>query len=104
MSAVTEKLYDIDSELFRFEATVLSCEACERGGYAVVLDRTAFFPESVYPNGISIAFVTDLMFYVSLVTFVLTAVLALKKVHPILIICLSAVIGIVCGYALDLQM
>lgn len=70
----------------------------------ISIGRTAFFPESVYPNGISIAFVTDLAFYVSLVTFVLTAVLALKKVHPILIICLSAVIGIVCGYALDLQM
>ena len=70
----------------------------------ISIGRTAFFPESVYPNGISIAFVTDLEFYVSFVTFVLTAVLALKKVHPILIICLSAVIGIVCGYALDLQM
>ena len=70
----------------------------------ISVGRTAFFPESVYPNGISISFVTDLAFYVSLVTFVLTAVLALKKVHPILIICLSAVIGIVCGYALDLQM
>lgn len=70
----------------------------------ISIGRTAFFPESVYPNGISIAFVTDLAFYVSFVTFVLTAVLALKKVHPILIICLSAVIGIVCGYALDLQM
>lgn len=70
----------------------------------ISIGRTAFFPESTYPNGISIAFVTDLAFYVSLVTFVLTAVLALKKVHPILIICLCAVIGIVCGYALDLQM
>lgn len=70
----------------------------------ISIGRTAFFPESTYPNGISIAFVTDLMFYVSLVTFVLTAVLALKKVHPILIICLCAVIGIVCGYALDLPM
>ena len=46
MSSVTEKLYDKDSELFCFEAVVLSCEAREKGGYAVVLDRTAFFPES----------------------------------------------------------
>lgn len=46
MSYRTEKLYDIDSELFAFDATVLSCEKAEKGGYAVVLDRTAFFPES----------------------------------------------------------
>lgn len=41
---MTEKLYDIDSYIWEFEATVLSCEERE-GGYAVVLDRTAFFPE-----------------------------------------------------------
>ena len=46
MTSVTEKLYDADSELFVFDATVLSCEAHDKGGYAVVLDRTAFFPES----------------------------------------------------------
>ena len=41
---MTEKLYDLDSHLREFEATVLSCE---RAGdrWAVVLDRTAFFPE-----------------------------------------------------------
>lgn len=46
MSTATVKLYDADSELFAFEATVLCCEATDKGGYAVVLDRTAFFPES----------------------------------------------------------
>lgn len=46
MSGVTEKLYDIDSEQFAFDATVLSCEPHSKGGFAVVLDRTAFFPES----------------------------------------------------------
>lgn len=45
MSYRTEKLYDHDSELFSFDATVLSCEQTEKGYYAVVLDRTAFFPE-----------------------------------------------------------
>ena len=43
---MTEKLYDLDSECFSFEATVLSCEQTDKGGYAVILDRTAFFPES----------------------------------------------------------
>lgn len=43
--SVTEKLYEQDSECFAFDATVLSCESIEQGRYAVVLDRTAFFPE-----------------------------------------------------------
>ena len=38
--------------------------------------------------------------YVSLGIFVVCAVLAFKKVHPIIIICLSAVAGIVAGYLL----
>ena len=41
---MTIRLYDQDAELMIFTATVRSCE--RRGeGYAVVLDRTAFFPE-----------------------------------------------------------
>ncbi|MBR0442894.1 MAG: hypothetical protein IIX15_01000 [Clostridia bacterium] len=42
----TEKLYEIDSECFEFEASVLCCEALDDGRFAVVLNRTAFFPES----------------------------------------------------------
>ena len=41
---MTEKLYEQDSRLFRFCARVLACEQAETG-YAVELDRTAFFPE-----------------------------------------------------------
>ena len=40
---VTERLYYFDGHLSRFEARVLSCVA-EKGGYGVLLDRTAFFP------------------------------------------------------------
>ncbi|MDD6062902.1 MAG: alanine--tRNA ligase-related protein [Oscillospiraceae bacterium] len=41
---MTRKLYYEDSHLYKFDATVLSCEpAGER--FAVVLDQTAFFPE-----------------------------------------------------------
>lgn len=40
----TDKLYDIDSYMSTFDALVLSCEKYE-GGYNIVLDRTAFFPE-----------------------------------------------------------
>ena len=47
----TERLYDKNSHLKEFEAVVLSCEEKktakgeEIGGYRIVLDRTAFFPE-----------------------------------------------------------
>ena len=40
----TEKLFYADPFLTEFDARVLACEA-EKGGYAVVLDRTAFYPE-----------------------------------------------------------
>ncbi len=41
---MTVKLYENNSYIKEFEATVLSCEGT-KNGYAVVLDKTAFFPE-----------------------------------------------------------
>ena len=41
----TEKLYYTDPFLRTFTATVLDCQPREKGGYSVVLDRTAFYPE-----------------------------------------------------------
>ena len=41
---MTEKLYEQDSHLREFTARVLDCRQ-ERDGWAVLLDRTAFFPE-----------------------------------------------------------
>ncbi len=41
---MTEKLYDFDSYLTEFTATVISCEECD-GGFCTVLNKTAFFPE-----------------------------------------------------------
>lgn len=40
---MTEKLYYADSALLRFTARVVACEET-KGGYALCLDRTAFFP------------------------------------------------------------
>lgn len=40
----TEKLYERDSHLVRWEATVLDCIPAD-DGYRIVLDRTAFYPE-----------------------------------------------------------
>jgi chromate transporter len=52
------------------------------------------------PNGFSLAVFSTPSFYVSLVIFVTCVILAFKKVHPIVLICLSAVLGIVSGYLL----
>ena len=41
---MTEKLFYADPFLKEFTATVVSCE-CEKDAFAVVLDRTAFYPE-----------------------------------------------------------
>jgi len=41
---MTERIYENDSYCKEFKAKVMSCE-CIEGGYAVVLDRTAFFAE-----------------------------------------------------------
>lgn len=41
---MTTKLYENDSYIKEFEATVLSCDEA-KDGYLLVLDKTAFFPE-----------------------------------------------------------
>ena len=51
-----------------------------------------------FPAGLTVAVFTTVSFYISLALFGIRLLLALKKVHPILIICLSAVVGIVVGY------
>ena len=52
------------------------------------------------PAGISAAVLTDPSFYASLVIFAVCALLAFKKAHPILVICLAAALGILAGYVL----
>ena len=63
------------------------------GGAILNVFMTVFFPA-----GLSFAVFTTAQFYVSAVIFVGMLVLAFKKVHPILLICISAVLGIVAGY------
>lgn len=53
-----------------------------------------------FPAGLTLAIVGEVSFYVSLVIFAGMLILAFKKVHPILVICLSAVLGIAAGYLL----
>ena len=51
-----------------------------------------------FPAGLSLAPLKTVSFYLSAAIFGVMLILALKKVHPIIIILLSAVAGIVIGY------
>lgn len=63
------------------------------GAAVISVGSTAFFAD-----GFSATAFTQLSLYVSLAIFALSMVLAFKKAHPILIICISAVLGIIFGY------
>lgn len=52
------------------------------------------------PSGFTLDIFKSIGFYCSAAIFALSAVLAFKKVHPIIIICISAVLGIAVGYLL----
>ena len=51
-----------------------------------------------FPAGLAVSVFTTPAFYISLGIFAVMLFLALKKVHPILLICISAVVGIIVGY------
>jgi len=63
------------------------------GGAVVSVGATVFFPD-----GWTWAAFSELSFYLSAAIFAVMLVLSFKKVHPIAIVCMSAVIGIICGY------
>lgn len=55
-----------------------------------------------FPAGLDVVAFSPVSFWVFVGLFAFTTVLAFKKVHPILIILLSAAVGIAAGYALQL--
>lgn len=67
------------------------------GAAFISVARTVFFPA-----GLSVSVFSSASFWVFLGLFAVTAALAFKKVHPINVILLSAVIGIGAGYGLGL--
>ena len=69
------------------------------GAAVVSIGETVFFPA-----GVTAAVFGTAALWVSLGIFLVMAVLAFRKVHPILIICLSAVAGVAAGYLLDLSL
>ncbi len=52
------------------------------------------------PLGWNLSILASVDFYISIAIFAICAVLVFKKVHPILVICLAAVLGIISGYLL----
>ena len=63
------------------------------GGAVLNVLMTVFFPA-----GLALSAFTSISFYVYAALFAVMLVLALKKMHPIAIICISAVVGIIVGY------
>ena len=63
------------------------------GNAVLTVFMTVFFPA-----GLTLSVFTTASFYVFAGVFALMLLLAFKKVHPIIIICLSAAIGIAVGY------
>lgn len=66
------------------------------GGAILSIFLTVFLPE----EQALLEILKTTQTYISLVIFAVCSVLAFKKVHPIIIICLSAVAGIAAGYLL----
>lgn len=63
------------------------------GSAVLSVGKTVFFP-----TGMTLSVFSDASFYVSAVIFVIMAVLAFRKVHPIVIIGLSATLGLAAGF------
>ena len=93
---IVAKCYDA----FRQSKTVKGCMSGLKpavvgliGGAVITVGLTVFFPQ-----GVNLAAFTQLKFYLAAGITAVMAVLAFKKVHPIIIICISAVLGIIFGY------
>ena len=63
------------------------------GSAVISVAGTVFFP-----NGVDFSLITTPAFIVSACIFAVMLVLAIKKVNPIIIICISAVCGLIAGY------
>lgn len=93
---IVAKCYD----KFRNSRTVKGCMTGLKpavvgliGGAILSVVMTVFFPA-----GATLAVFSTVSFYVSAAIFAGMLILAFKKVHPILIVCISAALGIAAGY------
>ena len=93
---IVAKCYDV----FRQSKVIKGCMSGLKpavvgliGGAVISVGLTVFFLA-----GLSFAVFSQLKFYLAAAISAVMAVLAFKKVHPIIIICISAVVGIILGY------
>lgn len=98
---IVAKIYD----KFKKSKTVSGCMSGLKpavigliGAALISVGETVFFT-----HGVTFDVFKSYEFYISLVLFLAMSVLAFKKKHPIIIIIISAAVGIVTGFALNLQ-
>ncbi len=93
---IVAKCYDT----FRNSRVVKGCMSGLKPAVVGLIGGAIFsvFVTVFFPAGFTWAVFGQSGFYVSLAIFALMLVLVFKKVHPILLICLSAGIGIAAGY------
>ena len=93
---IVAKCYD----RFRQSRTVKGCmSGLKPAVVGLIADAVLSVAVTVFfSTGVTVAVFTQTAFYVSAAIFAVMVVLAFKKTHPILIICLSAIIGIAAGY------
>ncbi len=58
----------------------------------------SLFGAIFFPNGYSLTIFTQASFYSSLFIFTLSLILSFRRLHPIAIVCISAVLGVASGY------
>ena len=56
-----------------------------------------------FPSGINTGVFVSPAFYASLAIFALSVFMGIKKLHPVIIICVSDALGIAAGYAFDMS-
>lgn len=56
----------------------------------------------LFPNGLSLSSLSASSFIISILIFAVMFILILRKIHPILIIILSGIIGVITGYLLQI--
>lgn len=95
---IVAKCYDKFKESFVVKGCMSGLKPAVIGfiGAAVLSIAATVF----IPTGFSLSIFTTTSLYVSLGIFAIAIILAFKKIHPILIIVMSAVIGIAEGYLL----
>ena len=87
---IVARIYDS----FRKNRIVSGCMSGLKPAVVGLIGSAVFFPD-----GVSASVFTSPAFYISLGIFAVSALMAVKKLHPIIIIAFSAVVGLIIGFA-----